>query len=60
MIGGSSTVENIWSLLLACFGCLVGEELDRYSACRQGADLDIKKDSRRAIDGGGHFHNLSA
>ncbi len=60
MIGGSSTVENIWSLLLACFGCLVGEELDRYSARRQGADLDVKKDSRQKIDGGGHFRSLSA
>lgn len=41
------------SLLLACFGCFVGEELDRYSACCQGADVDVEKDSR-AVDGGGH------
>lgn len=46
-------VRDVWSLLLACFGCFVGEELDRYSACRRGADLDVEKDSR-AVDGGGH------
>lgn len=33
-------------LLLACFGCLIGEKLDNDSPGMLGANIDIEKDSR--------------